>query len=255
MKLFITIWLMIIGAIIGSFLGCMGYRIPNKIKTTYPSSFCPKCKKELKWYMNIPIISYIVLGGKCYYCKKKIGIIYFLCEVIGCCLFGINYLLFEFSSKFFISTIFTCMMIVTIVSDFLYYYISDRVIVISTILLLITLYIDLSTYDFIMRIVCAVILFLLMIGIKIMGNNMFERESLGDGDIKLMAVLALGLGFINSFVALFFASVLGLVFSLIAMKKYKDGLIPFGPFLIIGSLLVIYLSDIITPYLNNLLSL
>lgn len=88
-----------------------------------------------------------------------------------------------------------------------------------------------------------------------MGNNMFERESLGDGDIKLMAVLALGLGFINSFVALFFASVLGLVFSLIAMKKYKDGLIPFGPFLIIGSLLVIYLSDIITPYLNNLLSL
>ena len=49
----------------GSFLGCMGYRIPNKIKTTYPSSFCSSCKKPLKWYMNIPLLSFILLKGKC----------------------------------------------------------------------------------------------------------------------------------------------------------------------------------------------
>ncbi len=255
MQFIITIWLMLVGAVLGSFLGCMGYRIPNKIKTTYPSSFCPKCKKPLKWYMNIPIISYIALGGKCYYCKKKIGAIYFICEVLGCSLFGINYLLFGFTTRFFIASIFTCMMIVTIVSDFEFYYISDRVIVISILLLLITLYCSMSGYDFIMRIVCAFALFLVMIGIKILGNSMFGRESLGDGDIKLMGTLSLGLGLVNSFVALFFAAVIGLVFSLIAIKKYKDGVIPFGPFLIIGSLLVIYFSDIITPYLNELLSL
>ena len=49
MEIIILIWLMCIGAILGSFLGCMGYRIPKKIKTTYPSSFCPNCKKSLKW--------------------------------------------------------------------------------------------------------------------------------------------------------------------------------------------------------------
>ena len=73
----ISICLFILGAIFGSFLSCMGYRIPNKIKTTYPSSFCPMCKKSLKWYMNIPIFSYIFQKGRCVYCHKKIGFIYF----------------------------------------------------------------------------------------------------------------------------------------------------------------------------------
>ena len=56
MQIMIIIFLTILGAIMGSFLGCMGYRIPNKIKTTYPSSFCADCGKPLKWYMNITII-------------------------------------------------------------------------------------------------------------------------------------------------------------------------------------------------------
>ena len=84
---------------------------------------------------------------------------------------------------------------------------------------------------------------------------MFNRESLGDGDIKLMGVLGLSLGLLNSFVALFFAAVTGLLFSLLTFRKNKDGLIPFGPFLIIGALLVVYLSPIITPYLEELFSL
>ena len=84
---------------------------------------------------------------------------------------------------------------------------------------------------------------------------MFNKESLGDGDIKLMAVLGLSLGLLNSFVALFFAALIGLIFSLIMNKKFKDGLIPFGPFLVMGALLVVYLSPIITPYLEELFSL
>lgn len=255
MKAFIIIWLMIIGAIMGSFLGCMGYRIPNKIKTTYPSSFCEKCKKSLKWYMNIPIISYIMLGGRCYYCKEKIGSIYFICELLGLFLFPMNYIFYEFSINFFVLTIFSMILIVTMVSDFKYYYISDRVLVVSLILLLITNYCFLDLRDFMIRALCGVALFLVMYGLKIMGNQMFQRESLGDGDIKLMGVLAIGLGFINSFISLFIASVVGLIFSLIIIKKNKEGIIPFGPFLIIGSMICLYLSNIITPYINELLSL
>ena len=126
MEIIILILLICIGAILGSFLGCMGYRIPKKIKTSYPSSFCPNCKKSLKWYMNIPIFSYIFLRGKCAYCNKKIGAIYFIVEVLCAILFGLNYMLFDFSSEFFIATIITCMLIVTIVSDFLYYYICNN---------------------------------------------------------------------------------------------------------------------------------
>ena len=246
MNTLIMIWIMILGAIMGSFLACMGYRIPNKIKTTYPSSFCPSCKKPLKWYMNIPILSYIFLKGKCAYCHKKIGFIYLLCELLGFILFGLNYYLYKFTLNFFIATILTCILIVTIVSDFKYYYISDRVLVISYILLLIVEFIFMPYKEVLINILVSVILFLIMFGIKILGNNMFQRESLGDGDIKLMAVLALSLGLINSFIALFFASILGLIFSLIIIRKNKEGLIPFGPFLIMGSLLVVYLLKYIS---------
>ena len=252
MDLYITICLVIFGAIFGSFLGCMGYRIPNKIKTTYPSSFCSNCKKPLKWYMNIPIISYLYLGGKCAYCKQKIGFIYFMCEVLGAVLFGLNYILFKFDMYFFVATIMTCVLIVTIVSDFEYYYISDRVLVISSLSLVIVSFAFLETTDAFYRILSGIIMFAVMFGIKFLGNIMFKKESLGDGDIKLMGVIGLALGLMNSFISLFFGSLTGLVYALITMKKNKEGLIPFGPFLIIGSLMVIYLSNYITPYIEKL---
>ena len=254
MEVIITIWLALIGAIMGSFLGCMGYRIPNKIKTTYPSSFCSSCKKPLKWYMNIPIISYIIQGGKCAYCKEKIGFIYFLTELLCASLFILNYCMFRFNLEFYISTIIVCVLVVTVVSDFKYYYISDRVLVIAVICLLITFLIFLNMNEVINRVVSAVIIFLLMFGIKILGNSMFGKESMGDGDIKLMGVIGLALGWLNSLVSLVFASVIGLIFSLIIIKRNKEGIIPFGPFLLIGALLVIYLSPIINPYLQSLLS-
>ena len=251
----IIIWLALIGAILGSFLGCMGYRIPNKIKTTFPSSFCSNCKKPLKWYMNIPIVSYLFLKGKCYYCHKKIGFIYFLCEVLGLILIPLSYILFKFNLEFFISSILTCVLIVTIVSDFEYFYISDRVVIISYILILISLFAFLKPNDVLIRIISSIVLFLIMIGIKILGNSMFNQESLGDGDIKLMGVLGLALGPINSFICLFFASLTGLIYSLFVISKNKDGIIPFGPFLVIGALIVVYLTNIITPYINELLSI
>ena len=94
MELYYIVLLFILGAMLGSFLGCMGYRIPNKIKTTFPSSYCENCKKTLKWYMNIPIISYIFLKGKCAYCKTKINPLYFYTELLCSILFVVNHIRF-----------------------------------------------------------------------------------------------------------------------------------------------------------------
>lgn len=253
MTLFFSIWLAIIGAVLGSFLACMGYRIPNKIKTTYPSSFCSNCNKSLKWYMNVPIISYILLGGKCAYCKKKIGFIYFLCEVLCSILFVVSYLIHGFDANFFLAIIITCALIVTIVSDFKYYYISDRVIVISSLLVVLIEFIFMKE-EILMRLVSALIIFVIMIGIKILGNAMFKRESLGDGDIKLMVIVGLTHGLLNSFVSLFFGSVLAIIYVLFTIKKNKDGLVPFGPFILGGTLLLILTSNIVVPYLTKLLT-
>lgn len=76
MQIEIMILMTVLGAVMGSFLGCMGYRIPNKVKATSPRSFCNDCGKTLKWYMNIPILSYIFLKGRCAYCHKPINFIY-----------------------------------------------------------------------------------------------------------------------------------------------------------------------------------
>jgi len=239
----------------GSFLACMGYRIPNKIKTTFPSSFCPNCKKTLKWYMNIPIISYILLHGKCYYCKKKIGVIYFICELLCPLLYIVSYLLFVFGFEFFISIILSSMFITIIVSDFLFYYISDRVLLISGILILIC-NLFFNSYSILLNyVISAIILFLFMIGIKILGNSMFHKESLGDGDIKLMAVIGLSIGLLGGFVSLFFASLTALIYGIIILNKSKNGIIPFGPFLVLGALILLFLSNYIIPYLENLLSI
>ena len=242
MELYYIVLLFILGAMLGSFLGCMGYRIPNKIKTTFPSSYCENCKKTLKWYMNIPIISYIFLKGKCAYCKTKINPLYFYTELLCSILFVVNYIRFGFGLYFYIACILTCVLIVTIVSDFIYYYISDRVIVFSTISLIIVLYIFTKTNVFV-NILHAAIMFGIMYLIKLIGNYAFKKESLGDGDIKLMGVIGLAIGLYNSLVALFIACILGIVFGLIQKHKNKEGIIPFGPFLLIGSLLVLYCNN------------
>lgn len=250
MEIFTYVYLTVLGAIMGSFLGCMGYRIPNKIKTTYPSSFCNECKKPLKWYMNIPIISYIILGGKCAYCHKPINFIYPFVEIACATLFLCNYIMFGFSINFFISTIITCALMVTVVSDFLYFYISDRVLILSGIGIIITL-LCFENLDVVFKhIVSSAIVFILMYLIKLLGNAIFKKESLGDGDIKLMGIVGLALGLMNSAISLFIASITGLVFSLIISRKNKEGIIPFGPFLLIGALITLYFSDIITPFIE-----
>lgn len=250
MEIFTYIYLTIIGAIMGSFLGCMGYRIPNKVKTTYPNSFCNECKKPLKWYMNIPIISYIALGGKCAYCHKPINFIYPFVEIACALLFLCNYVTFGFTMNFFISTIITCALMVTIVSDFLYFYISDRVLILSGLAIIITLLIFETPEVVFKHIIAAAAIFILMYLIKLLGNALFKKESLGDGDIKLMGIVGLSIGIMNSLVALFIASVIGLLFSCIITKKNKEGIIPFGPFLLIGALITLYFSDIIAPFLQ-----
>ena len=255
MDAFLIIILAILGSILGSFLGCMGYRIPNKIKTTYPSSFCSNCKKPLKWYMNIPILSYTFLGGKCAYCKSKIGFIYYLCEILGFILLPLNYLLFDISLEFFLTTILSLALIVTIVSDFEYFYISDRVLVISGLISLICIYLYLGITETITRVITGILLFITMYLIKLLGNALFKRESLGDGDIKLMGIIGIVVGFINSFVTLFIGSILALIYSLIIMKKNKEGIVPFGPFLILGSMLSLYFTDFISSYILTYLAI
>lgn len=241
----------VFGLVFGSFFSCMGYRIPNKISVIKPNSFCPKCKKELKWYMNIPVFSYLFLGGKCKYCKKKISYMYPLVEVSTAILFALAYLCFGISLNTFLIIVLSSALMITIITDFKYYYVSDRVIVISTLLVvLLRVYFEGLTGFY--SLVVGLIIFLLMWLIKIVGDKAFKRESLGGGDVKLMFLVGSSLSsIILSLYSIMIAAFIALPVSLIIMKAKKLDIVAFGPFLIMGALIVLYFND----FFNNIINL
>lgn len=253
METLIIILITILGLMFGSFFCCIGYRIPNKISIAKPSSFCTKCKKPLKWYMNIPLFSYLFLKGKCAYCDNKINFIYPMCELVTALLFLLAYFLLGFSSDFFVAIVLSSALIVTAVSDFTYYYVSDRVVLGSIVSIVVIFYIYLGLNHTFYSMIEGIIMFLIMWGIKIAGDKIFKKESMGGGDLKLMGIVGIALGVINSFFVIFFASLIGLFFAALTMKKNKNGIIPFGPFILFSALLVLYLKEPLNVFINYFL--
>lgn len=235
MDLLIKIMFFVLGACLGSFYACIGYRIPNKISTVKPSSYCPKCNKTLKWYMNIPLVSFIMLKGRCAFCKEKISYTYFLIELLTASLFLGSYILFGISFNLIIILTLISALMITLVTDLNYFYISDRVIIISSLIVLITRLYYLPFSDCLSYIISSIVLFLIMYIIKLLGDKILKRECLGGGDIKLMILIGLSLGIYHSLIALFIGSTIALIITL--SFKSKEEMIPYGPFLLIGTII------------------
>ena len=252
METTIILFFGLVGLILGSFYACCGYRIPNKISLVKNvRSFCPKCKKEIKWWMNIPFFSYLFLGGKCHYCKEKISIMYPVIELLTCFLAIVGYLKFGLTLEYLIFFTLCSAFIVTCVSDFKYYYVSDRVLLISAIIVFIS---KLVLYGFkgtLVYVLHAIIVFVLMLLIRFLGDKAFKKESLGFGDIKIMALVGLTIGFVPSLFTIFFGSAIALPFAIYEMVKKKDEIVAFGPFLILGALIIMYFYEPLLELFNE----
>ena len=117
------IFLFIFGSCIGSFLNVYRFRYPKSISIIYPNSFCPKCKKKIPWYFNVPIISWFLLMGKCFFCKSNISFSYPLVEFLTALLFTINgFSIFHFSPNYFLNligfTLFTTLLVAAALISF-----------------------------------------------------------------------------------------------------------------------------------------
>lgn len=105
---------LIMGTLIGSFLNVCIYRIPKKETVVFGHSHCMSCQKEIKWYDLIPVISYLILGGKCRYCKEKLSLQYPCIELINGLAYFALYQVFAFQSYFFLSCMIFSVMLVLI---------------------------------------------------------------------------------------------------------------------------------------------
>lgn len=238
MDIYIYTLIFIFGSIMGSFLNVVAVRLSKDESIIWPGSHCDVCTHRLKWYENIPIISYIIQGGKTRCCNAKIPISYLFMEIITGVLYCTSYHSFGFSSEFLISLVFISALITIIVADIEYMIIPDEVVGISSIIIIV---LDLILYGLettSKNIMFGLLAFLLMYMIKLIGDRLFKKESMGGGDIKLMFLFGLVIGFSLSICDIFLATFIAFPIALFLLVRRKDNMIPFGPFLAMGAILI-----------------
>lgn len=239
MRIIYTIFMLIMGTIFGSFYNVVGYRIPNGLSIVKPGSFCPKCNHSLKWYELIPVFSYLFQQGKCRNCKERISIIYPMVEITTGILFAVSYYVFGFSYELILALIVSSFLVIVIVSDINYLIIPDEVTFFFCLLLfLVRLIID-GFEASIFTLGYGLILFGIMYLIMILGNWFFKKESMGGGDVKLMFFVGMATGPILGIFSIFLSSVIALPLSLMMYLKDRDNVIPFGPFILIATFIII----------------
>lgn len=242
------IFVFILGVIFGSFYNVLGYRLPNNMSIVFPGSHCTNCNHELKFYELIPIISYIFLRGKCKKCSKKISIMYPIFEFITGILFLLSYFVFGFGMDFVIAITFISILIIITISDIKYYIIPDEVLLVGSLLLIIEFFINCLVNEIglvnglFMPLLNGLGAFSLLYLFKVLGDFVFKKESLGGGDIKLLFVIGLALGFGMSIVAIFIAAFIALPLSIISLIKNDNNVLPFGPYLSISSVIILLLK-------------
>jgi leader peptidase (prepilin peptidase)/N-methyltransferase len=249
----ISIIFFVFGTIFGSFYNVVAYRLPNNMSIVYPPSHCPHCNHKLSVLELIPILSYIIQRGKCKHCKKKIGSFYPIFELLTGIAFLFSYIIFGFSPMLYISLVFSSTLLIVISCDIKYMIIPDEVILFSSIILVILRVVLLGFNDILNIVLDAAIPFIVMLGIKLLGDKLFKKESLGGGDIKLMIVFGLAIGFEMAIFSIFAASFIAFPISLYMLLKHKKHILPFGPYLSIAALLLFFLKIDLNYVLNLLL--
>ena len=253
MNVIIAIYIFIIGTIMGSFFNVVAHRLSNNESIIKPGSHCESCQHLLKWYELIPIISFLIQGGRCRQCHTKLSWWYPLIEIITGLFYLVSYLYFGLSPDFFISLVISSVLVITCITDFNYLIILDEPLVIGSILIIIIILITSGLVDTLIAILSGLLLFFFMLLVKILGDKAFKRESLGGGDIKLSFFIGLSLGYKLAFVNLVLASFLTLPIAFYYLVKYKDKEVPFGPFLIISNFIIFVLASPILEFIDYLI--
>ncbi len=227
----IAIIVFIFGAMIGSFLNVVIYRIPKGESIVFPSSKCQSCQNSLKWWHNIPIFSWLFLGGKCYFCKERISAQYPIVELLTGIIFVALY--FKLGLVWylpFIAAAFAALFALVMI-DFKYMAVPDNVNFAALIF-------SLVQPEFLMAVLYAGIAAGGLYLIGLLSSFIARKQAMGGADVIVAGTMGALLGFPNFFVALFLSALLAMIPALIWREKG----VPFVPFLALATFIV-YLYD------------
>lgn len=233
------------GGLWGSFSNVCIYRLPLDKGVVSGRSYCPRCKKQISWYDNIPIFSYLFIQGKCRKCKNKISVQYLVVELLNILSFATVYFFYGISITTVLLMILALVFVIIFFIDLKHYIIPDSL----TFPLMVLGF--LKSFDpnlneifpnYINSLIGGVfgygIIWLIIFFYKVLRN----KEGMGLGDAKLLAAIGFWFGWIAIPFVIFSSSVIALFTvlpSLINKSKKLSSIIPFGPFIIIGCILYI----------------
>jgi len=246
----------IVGLCVGSFLNVVIYRVPNNMSVAFPASHCPKCDYVLKWYDNIPVVSYCILHGKCRSCGDKISFRYTAVEILNTVLWLASTLMFYKTSKLYwiAMLILSSSLICVSFIDLEHKIIPDRFQLIMLGAAVLALVADKENW--LAHVIGGVACFLMFWLLGYLVGKAVGREALGGGDIKLAGVMGLFLGWQSIIIAMLAATFSSLIVIVIskAINKEAEEEFPFGPFLAFGFLIAAFFGDkIINAYITFLL--
>ncbi|MGB7063329.1 MAG: prepilin peptidase [Candidatus Zixiibacteriota bacterium] len=254
MNTIIIVLISLIGLAVGSFLNVCIYRIPNKKSILFPSSYCPRCGTKIRFCDNVPVLSYIILKGKCRACQAKISLQYPLVELVTAALLVIAYLRFGLTWDFAARGILILLMILTFFIDLKHRIIPDVLTLPGVILgFLLSFLVDSpSVLNSALGAIAGGVIFYLA---AVLGEALFKKESMGGGDIKLAMLLGAFLGWksviLVFFLSAFFGTLIGGAALFFSKQVKETRTIPFGPFLALGAVIAIFVGDaIISAYLR-----
>jgi leader peptidase (prepilin peptidase)/N-methyltransferase len=228
----------IFGVLIGSFLNVVIYRVPKNKSIIYPASSCPVCNTKIKPWHNIPIISWILLKGKCAYCSAPISIRYPIIELLSGILAVLIYIKLQHIDIFLVINfaVFATLLALSVI-DLDYKAVPD-----SLNLLALTLSFF-SSINIIDNFTNALILMGGMSLIRFYVSYFIKQEAMGEGDIIVAGTMGALLGIKLSLIAIFIASFIALIPSLYNRIKNQDLELPFIPFLALGTFIVWFFDN------------
>lgn len=245
----LTLISFVIGSIVGSFYNVCIYRLPNDLDVVSKSSFCTSCKYKIPFYLNIPIISYILNFGKCKNCKNKISISYLIVEVLTASLFVYAYMLYGISFNSLAFIIFYSGLLIIFFTDLKYYLILDKITIPLSIVGLVFTFFNFNPFDvdILSSLLGGAVGYLVIYIIRFLFFKIRKVEGMGLGDAKLFLMIGIWLGIKSIYLILASSALVGAVVGLLIIyfyKKDKDFQIPYGCFIVIASALYPYLGSL-----------
>ena len=240
MDMMYTIIFGIFGLVLGSFYNVVGLRVPKGESIVNPPSHCTSCGKRLTALELIPVLSYLIQGGKCKGCGVKVSPIYCFTEIITALLFALCYVKFGFTAELAVALLFVSLLVIINVSDIAYMLIPNKILLFFLPFLIIARIIS-PLEPWWDSLLGAVIGFSVLLLIAVV-----SKGGMGGGDIKLFLLIGLVLGTIHTLLTLFLASVVGMIVGIIVLKVRGQGRktpVPFGPSIAVGALLAYFYGE------------